>query len=166
VLAVAGQAGQMNAAFWNAETYQPWTDAYAGWVTSVPTWSTGGTQPVTGNGTRDGAYKLLGGYGKTVLYWFRVTFGTTTTYGTSGWNISLPFTANGRTEQIGALRYANGSGNYMVGQLVVAASGSLCSLWVPSAATSTYLSGITNAAPTPTPASGGGFTGQLIYERP
>lgn len=154
----------MSAAYFNAECTQPFTDAYSAWTTYIPTWSTGGTQPVRNNGTIDGAYKLLGGYGKTTLFWFRVTFGTTTTYGTGSYNISLPFSSNGRGEQIGLLRYNNGAGNYMSGHVVIAGSSSACTLWLPSSSTSAYLVAFSGAAPTPTPAATGWFTGCITYE--
>jgi hypothetical protein len=155
---------QASDAWWNNEVYQPLRDAYSASTVYVPTWSTGGTQPVRGNGTIDGRYKLHAGYGKECLFKFRVTFGTTTTYGTGSWNISLPFASSAFGEQVGILRYNNGSGNYMTGQVVVGPSTSACSLWVPSSSTSTYLVAITSAAPTPTPAATGWFTGEIAFE--
>jgi hypothetical protein len=163
VPAVAGQAGQMSAAYFNAECTQPFVDAYSAWTTYIPTWTTAGTQPVRNNGTIDGAYKRLGGYGKTVRYWFRVTFGSTTTYGTGSYNISLPFVANARGEQIGLLRYNNGSGNYVAGHVVIGPSGSAATLWVPQSSTSPLLVALSSAA-TLAPASTGWFTGEITYE--
>jgi hypothetical protein len=155
----------MTDAFWNAEVYQAWLDAYSASTSYVPTWSTAGTQPVRNNGTIEGGYKLHAGYGKRVAFWFRVLFGTTTTYGTGSWNISLPFTSSARSEQVGMLRYNNGAGNYMSGQVVIGPSTGACTLWVPASSTSTYLVAITSAAPTPTPAATGWFTGQIEYDR-
>lgn len=164
VTASSGVPNQATDTFWNSEVRDPFRDAYAAATTYVPTWSTAGTQPVRNNGTIDGRYKLHSGYSKECRYKFRVLFGTTTTYGTGSWNISLPFTSSAFGEQIGVLRYNNGSGNYMVGHVVVGPSTSACSLWVPSSSTSVYLVAITSAAPTPTPAATGWFTGELTFE--
>lgn len=60
------------------------------WTSYTPTW-TGSTNPAIGNGTIAGAYLSAG---KLTIARFKITMGSTTTYGTGGWIISLPVTAN------------------------------------------------------------------------
>lgn len=54
----------------------------------VPTWSGGGTPPALGNGTISGFYVKIG---RLVFFYVVLTMGSTSTYGTSFWTISLPF---------------------------------------------------------------------------
>jgi hypothetical protein len=66
---------------------------WAGATTSyTPTWTADGTAPSLGNGTLAGNYIRYGN-----LCQVRIFFqgGSTTTYGTFGWNFSLPFAALG-----------------------------------------------------------------------
>jgi hypothetical protein len=59
-------------------------DATATWN---PAWTSGGTQPVLGNGTLAGRYVKVGFF---VWARFVLVAGTTTTFGTGGWIFSLP----------------------------------------------------------------------------
>lgn len=60
----------------------------AAWQTYTPTWgSTTGTQPTVGNGTVSGRYQKVG---KTVHLWVRILVGSTTTFGSAQWTLSLP----------------------------------------------------------------------------
>lgn len=63
----------------------------AAWTTYVPTWGvTGGTASTIGNGTLFGRYQQVG---KTVHLSAQITMGSTTTFSTSQWTLSLPVTA-------------------------------------------------------------------------
>jgi hypothetical protein len=57
------------------------------WSTYATVWSSTGTQPAIGNGTIASEYWLLG---KTFYNYGSITMGSTTTYGTGSWLISLP----------------------------------------------------------------------------
>lgn len=59
----------------------------APWTAYTPAWTGATANPVIGNGTRVGAYRQRG---KTVDFRAFVTFGSTTTYGTGAWSLSLP----------------------------------------------------------------------------
>lgn len=63
------------------------TDA---WTPYTPAWTSLGVAPALGNGTLTGAYAKIG---RTVHYRIEFTAGSTTTYGTSVYLFSLPFTA-------------------------------------------------------------------------
>ena len=61
------------------------------WASYTPTWSaTGGTAPSLGNGTIGGVYAQIGN-----ITYFNIilTMGSTTTFGTGDWTLSLPVTA-------------------------------------------------------------------------
>lgn len=60
------------------------------WTSYTMTWASSGTQPAIGNGTKQGAYVVIG---KTCFFRINVLMGSTTTYGTGTYTFSLPFTA-------------------------------------------------------------------------
>lgn len=63
-------------------------DANAGtWQAFTPTWTAATTNPSIGNGTLVGRYVKIG---KTVICSISLTMGSTTTYGSGNWSLSLP----------------------------------------------------------------------------
>jgi hypothetical protein len=62
----------------------------AGMTAFTPTWSSSGTQPVIGNGTISGRYTR---FSKLVFATWLVIPGSTTTFGTGTYNLTLPVTA-------------------------------------------------------------------------
>jgi hypothetical protein len=73
-----------------AVTHQGWTD-YSGSLA----WTASGTNPDIGNGSFSSAYAR---YGRTIIYRGRITMGSTTTYGTGSWLVSLPVDAQATVE--------------------------------------------------------------------
>ena len=61
------------------------------WTSYTPVWTSSGTAPVIGNGIITGQYKLIG---KTCFVRGNVAMGSTTTFGSGEWYISMPFTAS------------------------------------------------------------------------
>jgi hypothetical protein len=61
------------------------------WTSYVPVWTASGTNPVIGNGTAQGWYKVIG---KTCFVRGNIQMGSTTTYGTGEWYVSMPLTAS------------------------------------------------------------------------
>lgn len=60
------------------------------WTSYIPTWTSSGTAVSLGNGTITGAYAKVG----RIVHWrFSLTMGSTTTYGTGNYFISLPTAA-------------------------------------------------------------------------
>lgn len=57
------------------------------WTAYTPVWGASTTNPVIGNGTLTGNYIQAG---KLVIWRFQINSGTTTTYGTGNYTISLP----------------------------------------------------------------------------
>lgn len=68
--------------------YDTWTD-YSGSLA----WTGSGSNPAIGNGTITARYRRSG---KMVVFQFRILMGSTTTYGTGNYSISLPVTAASR----------------------------------------------------------------------
>lgn len=62
----------------------------AAWTAYTPVWGASGTQPVLGNGTLVGSYRRVG---RTVNVNVKLTMGSTTTFGTGTYTLSLPVLA-------------------------------------------------------------------------
>jgi hypothetical protein len=60
------------------------------WSSYTPVWTASGTNPVIGNGAIEGWYKVIG---KTCFVRGNIAMGSTTTFGTGEWYVSMPVTA-------------------------------------------------------------------------
>ncbi len=60
------------------------------WTSYVPVWTASGTNPVINNGTIEGWYIVIG---KTCFVRGNISMGSTTTFGTGEWYVSMPVTA-------------------------------------------------------------------------
>jgi hypothetical protein len=80
------------------------------WTSYVPVWTAASVNPVINNGTIEGYYKLIG---KTCFVRGNIAMGSTTTFGTGEWYVSMPFTAaNADAILITATLLDNGSAWY------------------------------------------------------
>ena len=61
------------------------------WTAYTPSWTAASTNPVIGNGTIEGYYKVIG---KTCFVRGNIAMGSTTTFGSGEWYVSMPFTAS------------------------------------------------------------------------
>lgn len=61
--------------------------AHAAWTSYTPVWTATSSNPALVNGTLTGAYMKIG---KTVLVRILLTAGSSTTFGSGGWKLSLP----------------------------------------------------------------------------
>lgn len=84
----------LNSLITELRTADPWTD-----YSPSLAWTSSGTAPVLGNAVVVARYIQTG---KLTIYTFRITFGTTSTYGTGTYSFSLPVNSQ-------ASRYAVGS---------------------------------------------------------
>jgi hypothetical protein len=62
-----------------------------GWTAYTPEWTAASSNPVINNGTIEGYYKVIG---KTCFVRGNIAMGSTTTFGTGEWYVSMPFTAS------------------------------------------------------------------------
>jgi hypothetical protein len=92
---VSGRVDQVGAAIERAQA-QPW-------VTYTPTWTAAGTDPALVNGTIVGAYRRQG---TTLHFGGMLTIGSSTTFGTGGWEFTLP---SGCTAVAGRRQSCSGS---------------------------------------------------------
>ena len=119
-------AGEIpTAAQFNTELRDALAALQAPWVDYAAAWTASSSNPAIGNGTIDASYHRIG---KTVDFLVKITMGSTTTYGSGGWRISLPFTAvttrwRARLDVVAA--NSSYSGTAMAG------TGTYVSLWVP-----------------------------------
>lgn len=60
------------------------------WTSYTPTWASFGTQPAIGNGTLTGRYARVG---KRIAFSIDLVIGSTTTFGTNLYTLSIPATA-------------------------------------------------------------------------
>ncbi len=61
------------------------------WTAYTPEWTAASSNPVINNGTIQGYYKVVG---KTCFVRGNIAMGSTTTFGTGEWYVSMPFTAS------------------------------------------------------------------------
>ncbi|MFE2555962.1 hypothetical protein ACFXGT_07990 [Streptomyces sp. NPDC059352] len=133
----------MTAAYLNAEIRDQFTDLIAAWTAYTPVWTAATTNPVLGNGTIVGKHRKIG---RLVHFQIDLTMGSTTTYGTGAWSLTLPFTAAassgsriGVAQALGASRFA--------GQVVVSPGASGTSPFFPASSAVSNLSSGSSAVP-------------------
>ena len=79
----------------------------------TPTWTSSGTAPAIGNGTITGGYTQVG---KLVVFFANLTTGSTTTFGTGAYSVSLPVTAaTGPTQILACEAFDTSTGFYYRG---------------------------------------------------
>jgi hypothetical protein len=84
----ATAGARIYAADWNG-TVRDGFEAFGAWTSYTPTWGSTGTAPAIGNGTLVGGYTQIQ---KTVFFRVGCTFGTSTTFGTGNFTLTLPVT--------------------------------------------------------------------------
>ncbi|MGW2985467.1 hypothetical protein [Streptomyces goshikiensis] len=112
------------------------------WASYTPTWSSGGTQPILGNGTLIGRWARCG---NVIFYMIRLTAGSTTTFGTGNYLFSLPVAVGSGIDYLGnafAGDNSVGSAGYSSGTAFLGAGGALGAYFgnvgASSALTNTY----------------------------
>lgn len=73
---------------WNGTTFETIAN-WGSWDAYTPSWTGTTTNPVIGNGSLTGRYTTMGSH---VTVYVKMTAGTTTTFGSGAWIISLPVT--------------------------------------------------------------------------
>lgn len=126
----------VTAAYMNAEIRNQWNDMIAGWTAYTPSWTGSTSNPALGNGTIYGRYKVVG---KVCTVLVEIVMGTTTTFGTGFWMVSLPFTAanpastSSNFAWIGTAR-AHSATTWYIGATAVTKNGSTMKVHEDSAA--------------------------------
>lgn len=142
----------------NAEVKALWAGLQAAWTAYTPSWTASGTNPSIGNGTIAGSYLQVG---KTILVRLNITAGSSTTYGTGNYAVSLPVAANATGRQIIQGDVAIGSTYRVRGRIEAGAS--VAQLWTPGTSAGGADRTVTPTAPT-TFVSGAVLVLQGVYE--
>lgn len=83
-------SGMVTGAQMNTDIRDSLEELQAPWVDYAAVWTGVSSNPAIGNGTIDASYHRVG---KTVSFLIKVTMGSSTTYGSGQWRITLPFPA-------------------------------------------------------------------------
>lgn len=113
------------------------------WTTYTPTWTAATTNPVLGNGTITGRYRKIG---RTVHMQIDLTMGSTTTYGTGAWSLTLPVAAGASTGSRIGVAQALGASRFP-GQVVISAGATATSPFFPATSAVSNLSSATSTVP-------------------
>ncbi|MER6098333.1 hypothetical protein ABT154_21245 [Streptomyces sp. NPDC001728] len=133
----------MTAAYLNAEVRDQFNDIIAAWQTYTPTWTAATTNPVLGNGSIVGRYKRIG---KTVHLQIDLAMGSTTTYGSGAWSVTLPLVAAAASgSRIGTAQALGGT--RFQGQVVISSAASGTSAFFPASASVSNLSSVASNVP-------------------
>ena len=94
-----GSTGQVLTKIDSTDYNTTWaTPTYEGeWTGFTPTWTASSSNPSIGNGLIEGRYKIVG---KTVQVWMMMTAGSTTTFGSGEYKISLPVTGRSLSQVV------------------------------------------------------------------
>lgn len=153
-----GAGETVTAALLNQEIRDQLNSMFDAWTPYTPTWAGATTNPVVGNGTLTGRYMK---WGRTCQVRIDLLMGSTTTYGSGGWSLSLPTAAHSSGAQLG-LAHAFQSQRY-AGQINVAPAASVGLIFFPTSGSPANLAWASSSVPF-TWASGGRLTVQLTYE--
>lgn len=149
----------VSAALMNQEIRDQFNSMFAAWTNYTPAWTSTGTAPVLNNGTVTGRYMKIG---RTVLCYINLTFGSSTTYGSGNYNLSLPFTAaSSGVSMVGSAHYL-GTDRW-VGQIVISSAATTCSAFFPNGTADVRTVFMTSNKPE-TLASGGQLRLAFVYE--
>jgi hypothetical protein len=98
------------------------------WTAYTPAWTASTTNPVLGNGSLTGRYARSGAM---VDYAIKITAGSTTTFGSGPWSLSLPFAAASVIDMIGQVMIGDASGTslYSMGAAYIADGASTVSMY-------------------------------------
>lgn len=133
----------LTAAQLNTEIRDAITGIQSAWTSYVPTWTGTTTNPVIGNGTITGAYRRIG---KTIEFRISVTAGSTTTFGTGVFQLTLPVAPLGTTDLF-LIKYNDSSAATHYLGLNYTTSSSTINLGVHNSAVGGAIAGVTNAVP-------------------
>jgi len=95
------------------------------WTSYTPTWTASVTNPVLGDGTIDGRYKQ---FGKIVHFYINILMGSTTTFGTGDWRVSLPVASQNNFNVIANVMYLDNTTQWYEGSALNAFTGSTTTL--------------------------------------
>ncbi|TXS30722.1 hypothetical protein EAO71_20210 [Streptomyces sp. ms191] len=133
----------VTAALLNQEIRDQISSMLAAWTSYTPAWTAATTNPVLNNGSIAGLYMKLG---RTVQVHAEMTAGSTTTYGSGQWSMSLPAASTtspgiriGTAQASGSIRAA--------GHTTVNNNATTFGIWFPATTAVSNLSACTATVP-------------------
>jgi len=118
-------------------------DAAAAWTTYTPVWTAVTTNPALGNGILTGQYLQVG---KTVYYWLNLTCGSTTTFGSGIYSLTLPVACYAGATIFGYVRGFNSGVATFDGQAIRVTSTTV-QIELPTSAASNAMVRLSNTVP-------------------
>ncbi|MFJ9318241.1 hypothetical protein [Streptomyces globisporus] len=153
-----GAGETVTAALLNQEIRDQFGSMFDAWTPYTPTWSGATTNPVIGNGTLVGRHMKIG---RSCKLRIEMLAGSTTTYGSGGWSLSLPFAAAAGGAQIG-IAHTHQS-QRIQGAFTIAPGASVGLAFFPTTGAPALLSWVSSTVPV-TWASGGRLSIYVEYE--
>lgn len=149
----------VTAAMLNQEIKAQFDSMFDTWTAYTPAWTAATTNPVLGNGSLAGQYIK---WGRTCTVTVYLTTGSTTTYGSGAYQISLPFqAAAANVSYLGAARL--GGTAIWLGHAVVPTGDTKATLTFDTSATNTRGTNWSGTVPE-TIAAGATFRFSLTYQ--
>lgn len=127
----------------NAEVRDPLAGIQAAWTTYTPTWTGSITNPSIGNGTLAGRYLRLG---KTIHVSIEIEAGSSTTFGSGNYSVSLPVAPRSNRRFALNLGLLDASGGAFLSGRAALVSGRLF-LVVPATTAGAYDRAVTGSIP-------------------
>lgn len=137
---------KITAAEWATEVTTPFNGLQAAWTSYTPAWTSSGTAPVLNNGTIVGKYMQVG---KTIDFAVLLTPGSTTTFGTLNYSISLPPSLTVISDGMQIIAHAQLliGGVRWHGQLVISSGATTCQPFFSTSSADPRLTQMTPTAP-------------------
>lgn len=155
----------VSAALLNQEIRDQFNSMFGAWTPYTPVWTATGTAPSIGNGVLGGQHMKVGRMCTVVIL---LSFGSTTTYGTGSWRLSLPFQAgsipSGTPGVLNWVYNTTAASNFMMGAepLSNSSTGNE-NIWMPSQTVIGDWNAMTESLPV-TPAAGYSLRGYGTYQ--
>ncbi|MFE7232565.1 hypothetical protein ACFVAF_18265 [Streptomyces sp. NPDC057596] len=147
----------VSAAIMNQEIRDQFNSMFDAWTTYTPTW-TATTNPGLGNGIMTGRYLKVG---RKCVVVVRLEMGSTTTYGSGGYNFGLPFAAAGGADYLGTARLVSAAA--WNGQTVLSGGNSAFNCTFPAATADSRSATMSGTIPS-TLAAGHILRAQIEYQ--
>jgi len=103
-----------------------WLPSDTTWQTYTPSWTSSGTAPAIGNGTLIGRYMR---HGKMCTVSVRLVAGSSTTFGTGAYFLSLPFTSVATQIYVGNSFIKDASAGFFLGETFIDTSATVMTLY-------------------------------------
>ncbi|MFJ8109996.1 hypothetical protein [Streptomyces sp. NPDC096132] len=128
---------------YNGSSWDTYFKTPGAWTSYTPVWTAVTTNPVINNGTISGKYVKIG---RLVVCKIMVVPGSTTTFGSGAYLLSLPFTAaSSSIDDLGTSRLTAAS--TYIGQCIIATGGTTASPTFPTAANASIAANMSPTAP-------------------